>query len=73
MTDISDLKELTVQLDITVSAETRIMVPSGLSDWDLDDFISEEISKAFNDQIKKRLLNIQGLDVRHVELESTEY
>lgn len=73
MTDNSDLKELTVRLDITVSAETRIMVPSGLSDWDLDDFISEEISKAFNEQIKKRLLNIQGLDVRHVELESTEY
>lgn len=73
MSDNSDLKELTVRLDITVTAETRISVPSGLTDSDLDDFIFEEISKQFKAQIRNTLLNVPGLDVRHVELESTEY
>lgn len=73
LTDNSDLKELTVRLDISVTAVTRINVPSDLTDNDLDDFIFEEISKAFNEKIKSRLLNVSDLDVRHVTLESTEY
>lgn len=73
MTDDSELRELTVRLDISVTAVTRINVPSGLTDNDLDDFIFDAVSKAFNEQIRNRLLNVPGLDVRHVELESTEY
>jgi hypothetical protein len=71
--DNSELKELTVRLDISVTAVTKINVPSGLTDSDLDDFIFEEISKQFKRQIRNRLLNVPGLDVRHVTLESTEY
>ena len=68
---------MTKQIDIEVycsfAASINVSVPSDISEKDLDDFLYEEANKIIHVKVAPSLRTVDGIQIRYVRVNTTEY
>jgi Tfp pilus assembly PilM family ATPase len=66
-------KQINVEVYCSFAASINVSVPSDISEKDLDDFLYEEANKIIHVKVAPSLRTVDGIQIRYVRVNTTEY